>query len=140
LGIGTSADALIKHGIETDIVELDPIVYQYAQEYFGLARNHTAYIEDAVGFVKREATKSVDSKKYDYILHDVFTGGAVPASLFTLELFEGLSQLLNDDGVIAIVGFSFLLLFYLPVPRIPGLPSPSVPLRCRATPLLLGNR
>lgn len=94
---------MIKHGIETDIVELDPIVYQYAQEYFGLAQNHTAYIEDAVGFVKREAAKRVEPKKYDYILHDVFTGGAVPASLFTSELFRGLSQMLNDDGVISIV-------------------------------------
>ena len=82
-------------------MELDPTVYQYAKEYFGLSSNHTAYIEDAVGFVKREAGRGV--KKYDYILHDVFTGGAVPASLFTLELFRGLNAILNDDGVIAVV-------------------------------------
>jgi spermidine synthase len=103
LGIGTSADALIKHGVETDIVELDPVVYRYAKDYFGLAQNHTAYIEDAVGFINREVAKGVDAKKYDYILHDVFTGGAVPASLFTLEVFEGLRDILSDDGVIAIV-------------------------------------
>jgi spermidine synthase len=103
LGIGTSADALIKHGVETDIVELDPVVYKYAKDYFGLAQNHTAYIEDAVGFVKREVAKGVDVKKYDYILHDVFTGGAVPASLFTLEIFQGLREMLSDDGIIAIV-------------------------------------
>ncbi|KAA8892898.1 S-adenosyl-L-methionine-dependent methyltransferase [Sphaerosporella brunnea] len=102
LGIGTSADALIKHGVETDIVELDPVVYRYAKDYFGLSPNHTAYIEDAVGFVKREVAKGADSKKYDYILHDVFTGGAVPASLFTFEVFRGLRHLLSDDGVIAI--------------------------------------
>lgn len=89
----------------TDIVELDPVVYRYAGEYFGLAPNHTAYIEDAVGFVRREAAVPAASRKqYDYVLHDVFTGGAVPASLFTIELFEGLRELMSDDGVIAIVG------------------------------------
>lgn len=103
MGIGTSADALIKHGVETDIVELDPVVYRYAKEYFGLAPNHTAYIEDAVGFVEREAANSVERKKYDYILHDVFTGGAVPANLFTLEVFEGLKKIMSGDGVIAVV-------------------------------------
>ncbi|KAL7276519.1 hypothetical protein RUND412_000476 [Rhizina undulata] len=106
LGIGTSADGLIKHGVETDIVELDPVVYQYAKEYFGLHENHTAYIEDAVGFIKRESEKvtagASGANKYEYILHDVFTGGAVPASLFTLEVFNGLRNLLAEDGVIAI--------------------------------------
>ena len=79
------------------------MVYRYAGEYFGLARNHTAYIEDAVGFVQREAARK--EKIYDYILHDVFTGGAVPASLFTQQIFEGLREILADDGVIAIVCF-----------------------------------
>ncbi|KAI5791835.1 S-adenosyl-L-methionine-dependent methyltransferase [Geopyxis carbonaria] len=102
LGIGTSIDALIRHGIEVDIVELDPVVYKYAKDYFGLSPNHTSYLEDAVGFVRRESSKNIEQKKYDYILHDVFTGGAVPAKLFTLEIFRGLKTLLADDGVIAI--------------------------------------
>lgn len=97
---------MVKHGVATDIVELDPVVYRYATEFFGLAPNHTAYIEDAVGFVRREAAAPAAArKKYDYVLHDVFTGGAVPASLFTIELFEGLRALMSDDGVIAIVRF-----------------------------------
>lgn len=103
LGIGTSADALIRHGIETDIVELDPVVYRYAKEYFGLAENHTVYIEDALVFIARELAKDSQQKRYDYILHDVFTGGAVPAALFTQEVFLGLRTLMSDDGVIAIV-------------------------------------
>jgi spermidine synthase len=103
---------MIRHGIQTDIVELDPAVYNYATEYFGLSKNHTAYLEDAVGFIKREVAKG--EKKYEYILHDVFTGGAVPASLFTLEVFEGLKALLAEDGVVAIVS-SISLLFFPPI-------------------------
>lgn len=98
---------MIKHGVETDIVELDPAVYQYANDYFGLSKNHTAFIEDAVGFIDREVTSG--KKLYDFILHDVFTGGAVPAALFTRELFMGLRTLLSKDGVIAIVSVPFNL-------------------------------
>lgn len=87
-------------------MELDPIVYNYAKDYFSLSPNHTCYLEDAVGFVRRESTKTINRTKYDYILHDVFTGGAVPAKLFTLEIFRGLKRLLADDGVIAIVSLS----------------------------------
>jgi spermidine synthase len=101
---------MIKHGIKTDIVELDPVVYRYAQDYFALDPNHTVYLEDAVGFVDRESTRPVEErKKYDYIIHDVFTGGAVPASLFTKEIFEGLKTMLAEDGVIAVVCFPVFL-------------------------------
>jgi hypothetical protein len=101
LGIGTSPTAFIKHGINTTIVELDPIVHHFAMKYFDLPGNHTAAIEDAVGFVD---TESVDHpKSYDYIIHDVFTGGAEPTALFTLEFLQGLDRLLKDDGVVAIV-------------------------------------
>lgn len=106
MGIGTAVNGLLSHGVEIDVVELDPVVYDYAKKYFGLKPNHTAYIEDAISFVKRESIKVEDRKQYEFILHDVFTGGAVPASLFTAEFFTELRSLLTNDGVIAIVGFS----------------------------------
>ncbi|GKZ65716.1 hypothetical protein AnigIFM60653_003219 [Aspergillus niger] len=97
LGVGTTPSALIHHGIETTIVEIDPVVHKFATEYFHLPSNHIAAIEDATAFVKR-----TPPAQYDYIVHDVFTGGAEPLELFTLEFLEGLSSLLKDDGVIAI--------------------------------------
>lgn len=111
LGIGTAVNGLLSHGVQTDVVELDPVVYDYAKKYFGLMPNHTAYIEDALRFVKRESNNVENKKQYEFILHDVFTGGAVPASLFTAEFFTELRSLLTDDGVIAIVGLSLSLYF-----------------------------
>lgn len=100
LGIGTAPNALITHGLNTTIVELDPVVHKYATEYFGLLPNHTAVISDAVRYV---ADTSVSKpKSYDYIIHDVFTGGAEPVSLFTTEFMQGLYDLLKDDGAVAI--------------------------------------
>ncbi|KAL9038387.1 MAG: hypothetical protein Q9180_003171 [Flavoplaca navasiana] len=99
LGIGTTPTALIAHGIDTTIVEIDPTVHDFATRYFNLPSNHTSVIEDAIAFVDRNRRK----KKYEYIIHDVFTGGAEPIDLFTVEFLTGLKQMLTVDGVIAIV-------------------------------------
>lgn len=96
----------MKHGIDTTIVELDPVVHKFATQYFNLPSNHHAAIEDATHFVKK--AQKVASPKYDYIVHDVFTGGAEPVELFTIEFLKDLSNLLKDDGVIAIVSSSYV--------------------------------
>ncbi|KAL4901539.1 hypothetical protein BDW74DRAFT_160087 [Aspergillus multicolor] len=101
LGIGTTPGALISHGIDTTIVEIDPVVHKYAMQYFELSEKHTPVIEDARAFVKR-SQNAPSPKQYDYIVHDVFTGGAEPVELFTYEFISGLHALLKDDGVIAL--------------------------------------
>jgi hypothetical protein len=108
LGIGTSPSALIYHGIDTTIVELDPAVYSLALEHFSLPRNHTIVLEDALGYVSRTQSEIAGSTnpqalKFDFILHDVFYGGAEPTMLFSQKFIAGLSDLLSEHGVIAIV-------------------------------------
>lgn len=100
LGIGTAPKALIQHGINTTVVELDPVVHKFATEYFDLPANHTAVLQDAVSWVSETASSGIE--RYDYIIHDVFTGGAEPLLLFTLEFLTGLRSLLKSNGVIAI--------------------------------------
>ncbi|KAK7192382.1 hypothetical protein DPSP01_004967 [Paraphaeosphaeria sporulosa] len=100
LGIGTAPNALIAHGINTTIVELDPVVHAYATKYFSLSPKHTAVIDDAVSYVSR--TSLSHPSTFSYIIHDVFTGGAEPVALFTKEFLTGLYNLLTDNGVVAI--------------------------------------
>jgi hypothetical protein len=100
LGIGTAPNALIAHGINTTIVELDPVVHHYATKFFDLSPKHTAVIEDAVVYV--DSKSKTKPKSFNYIIHDVFTGGAEPVYLFTEEFLQGLSSLLTDNGVVAI--------------------------------------
>ena len=108
-GIGTTPTALDAHGIATTIVEIDPVVYKLGMKWFSHPKHHTAVLEDAVTWVHREQAKVLASvalsayQKFDYIVHDVFTGGAEPVELFTVEFIQGLSDLLADDGKIAIV-------------------------------------
>lgn len=101
LGIGTTPSALMAHGINTTVVEIDPAVHDFATKYFSLASQHTAVIRDAVAYASETAQTS---KKFNYIIHDVFTGGAEPVDLFTLEFLQDLKSMLAPDGVIAIVG------------------------------------
>ena len=90
LGIGTTPTALIYHGVDTTIVEIDPIVHEYATKYFNLPKNHTAVIDDAIAFVKRATAAVPPAYAYDYIIHDVFTGGTEPVDLFTFEFLRDL--------------------------------------------------
>ncbi|KAM3416638.1 hypothetical protein BST61_g8229 [Cercospora zeina] len=129
LGIGTAPKAMLAHGIDTTIVELDPVVHKFAVQYFDLPRNHTAVLQDAVNWVKgqaaaaeeaEEALTAIDEKwnedanvvivegdrkpvvLYDYIIHDVFTGGAEPLSLFTTQFLQNLRSLMTPNGAIAL--------------------------------------
>ncbi|EEH21650.1 hypothetical protein PABG_03866 [Paracoccidioides brasiliensis Pb03] len=101
LGIGTTPTALVNHGIDTTVIEIDPAVYRLAADYFSLPGNLTTVIKDAVGYVA-EANRATPVPSFDYIVHDVFTGGVEPVSLFTVEFMKGLRSLLKEGGVIAI--------------------------------------
>ncbi|PHH81057.1 hypothetical protein CDD82_1363 [Ophiocordyceps australis] len=100
LGVGTTPSALVAHGVNTTIVEIDPVVYEFAVKYFDLRENNAPVLDDAVSYTA--ALAATAPATYDYIVHDVFTGGAEPAHLFTLEFLEGLATLLKPNGVIAI--------------------------------------
>ncbi|KAL6352819.1 hypothetical protein LRP88_13292 [Fusarium phalaenopsidis] len=95
LGIGTTPSALVSHGIDTTVVEIDPVVHEFAQKYFNMRQNNPPAIADAVSYTANLVNQS---KSYDYIVHDVFTGGAEPVDLFTLEFLQGLGALLKPDG------------------------------------------
>ncbi|KAG9249957.1 S-adenosyl-L-methionine-dependent methyltransferase [Emericellopsis atlantica] len=112
LGIGTTPSALVTHGIDTTVVEIDPVVHEFAAKYFDLKENNPPVLVDAVSHT---AGLVEQGKTYDYIIHDVFTGGAEPVDLFTLEFLQGLSDLLTPDGVVAI---NYAGDFSLPAPKI----------------------
>jgi len=100
VGIGTAPTAMIAHGVNTTIIEIDPWVHYFAGKYFGLPHNHSFVIGDAVEVVG--SWQQAKAETYDYIIHDVFTGGVEPVELFTSEFLSGLHTLLKPDGVVAI--------------------------------------
>lgn len=83
------------------MVEIDPVVHEFAAKYFQLPSNHTPVIADAITYT--EDLVKDGNVQFDYIVHDVFTGGAEPVPLFTLEFLQNLHNLLKPNGVVAIV-------------------------------------
>ena len=101
LGAGIAAQAFIQHGLSTTIVEIDPAVYSAARDFFGVPEPAAAYIEDARGWVQGRA--SLGNETYDVIVHDCFSGGGVPAHLFTTEFWSDLRSIVSPDGIVAVV-------------------------------------
>lgn len=102
MGIGTTPAALVAHGIGTTVVEIDPVVAEFAGEWFRLPSGSPklrVVVQDAVSFSARTVEQG---GQFDYVVHDVFTGGAEPIPLFTLEFLQNLAALLKPNGVIAI--------------------------------------
>ncbi|KAL7414643.1 hypothetical protein BDY24DRAFT_369746 [Mrakia frigida] len=104
LGVGISSRSLLLHNISTTAVEYDPAVYHAARTYFFLPEPQHVYLEDANAFVQREAAREEGSLKgkFGLVVHDVFSGGAVPGELFTVEFWDDLRVLMKTNGILAI--------------------------------------
>lgn len=89
-------------------MEIDPAVYEAATKYFGLVvpEPEKVSIMDARAWVIQEGDKIAESKNrelFDYVVHDCFSGGSVPAHMFTTRFWEDLSKVVKSEGVIAVV-------------------------------------
>ncbi|CCM04878.1 uncharacterized protein FIBRA_07072 [Fibroporia radiculosa] len=118
LGIGTSASALLQNGVSTTVVEIDPAVYDAARRFFAFPEldPEKIVLRDARGWVRErklmienetssEYTAQQDKQPlelYDMVLHDVFSGGGLPAHVFTQQFWNDTKHLMHPDGVLAV--------------------------------------
>lgn len=101
LGGGHVARDLKAQGIDTDTIEIDPAVAEGARRWFHFEPTGLFLVGDA-----RHEIKQLHGR-YDFIIHDCFTGGAEPTHLLTQEMMRELRGLLNERGILALnyVGF-----------------------------------
>ncbi len=99
-GGGSLAKWLARHWprLELDVVEMDPMVVNAAERFFGYRApgNHHVHVEDARVFLTRAAAR------YDIIWMDVFTRHQIPFHLTTTEFFAELKRRLTPAGVVAV--------------------------------------
>jgi len=102
LGGGHVARILKNTGLATDTIEIDPAVADAAVNYF----NFSPTGEFIVGDARYEIKKL--NKRYDFIIHDCFTGGSEPTHMLTVEMLSELRNLLSEQGILALnyVGFT----------------------------------
>lgn len=93
LGSGVVPRRFVQRGIETVVVDIDPVVVNMARKYFGLPGNQQVRLVDARYFL------TGDSEKYDYIILDVFNGDTTPGYLLTQESLKLVRERLSKNGV-----------------------------------------
>ena len=115
LGAGIAATSFARQNIDVAVIEIDPAVYDASRQYFGLPDldSDRIFLEDARVVIAEKRRLAVENGissagKYDYVVHDCFSGGGVPAHLFTLEFWEDLKTIMNPEGVVAVVSLRML--------------------------------
>lgn len=97
-----------------DVVEIDPLVHQMAVNHFGLhlpESSTTINILSGSSYVSRIAQMNRDInhtlQKWSHVIHDCFSAGNVPMEMYTKGFWEDLSELVEVDGIIAVVSEHF---------------------------------
>ena len=97
MGGGSIAYGLKTIGLDLDIVELDERVRYISEKYFGYnPATSRMYIDDARHFIRSTAGK------YDLVVIDLLIGEVQPTHVFSLEGFEDLKRVLNEDALVII--------------------------------------
>ncbi|KAF8272063.1 hypothetical protein EI94DRAFT_1718915 [Lactarius quietus] len=110
LGAGIAVSSFARQKIDTTLIEIDPAVYNASRQYFGLPDlgSERVFIRDARAVIAEKRLTALQhnapdvATKYDYVVHDCFSGGGVPAHLFTVEFWEDLKVIMNPEGVVAV--------------------------------------
>ncbi|MEO1441268.1 MAG: fused MFS/spermidine synthase [Chloroflexota bacterium] len=90
----TMAHALENRGATVTEVEIDPVIVELSDEYFGEIDGDVV-ITDARAYVN-----AAPDDEFDVILFDAFDSGTgIPAQLTTREYFAEISRVLKPDGV-----------------------------------------
>ncbi|RPD66995.1 hypothetical protein L226DRAFT_529389 [Lentinus tigrinus ALCF2SS1-7] len=115
LGTGIAATSFIRHGIDTTLVEIDPSVYDAAKRFFGLPAPppERLVLQDAKTWVHNRSVtlhrsseagdaSSATAELFDVVVHDCFSGGSVPAHLYTQSFWRDLKEIVTPDAVVAV--------------------------------------
>lgn len=116
---------------EHPVAEIDPAVYQTAADYFGLSKYPIASVNLLSGstYIKHLAAEArpknssesgevlpeADLAKWSLVVQDCFSGGSVPGEMFTREFWLDLTEVVERDGIVAMVCPVFQALVYLKV-------------------------
>lgn len=96
LGAGVIPMWYEKRGIRTDVVDIDPLVFDVARRFFAFTVSGESIVGDARYFLNQ--TK----KRYDYVILDVFNGDNTPFHVLSKEALITVKQCMNPGAVLGI--------------------------------------
>ena len=100
LGGGTVPQFIAKKfpEVSVEVMEIDPLVVEVAQKYFGFKPGKHGQV--AIGDGRKLLRKN--QKKYDLIILDAYKAGGIPFHLTTREFMQEVKKHLRPGGVVAI--------------------------------------
>lgn len=96
MGAGLVPRWFEKRGVTTDVVDIDPRVFDFAHDYFGVKVSGREFAQDARYFLQSS------QDKYDVVVLDVFNGDTTPAHLLSVEALKLASDRLSNQGILAV--------------------------------------
>lgn len=100
LGAGTLA-AYGRTGDKLEFLELNPLVRDYATEYFTYMADSQAQVSVVIGD-GRQLLADTDDGSTDLLVVDAFSSDAIPVHLLTAEAVALYASKLTDDGILAL--------------------------------------
>jgi len=85
-----------KMGVRTDVVDIDPEIFAVARKYFNFTVSGDSIVCDARYYLNSS------TKKYDYVILDVFNGDNAPVHILSKEMLEVIHAKLAPNGVLGI--------------------------------------
>jgi spermidine synthase len=96
LGAGVVPMWYAARGVETDVVDIDPLVVRTARDWFGFTLGDRVVVGDARRFL------ATARGPYDYLVIDIFNGDTTPGHVLSLEALRLARGLLAPRGVLAL--------------------------------------
>lgn len=98
IGLGPGAIPMWyeRQGVRSDVVDIDPIVFDVARRFFAFNISGESIIEDARYFLNRT------EKRYDYIIVDVFNGDNTPFHVLSKEALVAVKKRMAPGAVLGI--------------------------------------
>ena len=99
-GVLPTAFAELLPDARIDVVEIDPVVVEVAERFFGFQATERVRVSvsDARVFTRRARTRE---RRYDLVVLDAFGSEYIPEHLMTVEYFRETRALLTARGVVA---------------------------------------
>lgn len=93
-GGGTLGTMLTRARRKTTIIDVDPVSFKLAKQYFGLPDSVVCHVADGKHFLRNEPDT------YDAIVLDAFHGDSIPSHLQSARFFELVREHLTPRGVV----------------------------------------
>jgi hypothetical protein len=106
--VGLGAGTLASYGLTGETVrfyEINPVVEQFARQYFTYLQDAQATVEVVLGDARttmEQELRSSGSQQFDVLAIDAFSSDAIPLHLLTSEAFAIYRRHLRDDGMLVL--------------------------------------